>query len=83
MNQRHPFLLPYATGKTAQKALPRSASTPSRSRPDRTPLPNHGATANKVHVEWKSDGKNSDEFLAVLLRPSLGLKLLPYATGGE
>ena len=33
---------------------------------------------NKVHVEWESDGKNSDEWLAVLLRPSLGLKLLPY-----
>jgi hypothetical protein len=33
----------------------------------------------KLHIEWKSDGSNSDEHLAVLLRPSLGLKLLPYA----
>jgi hypothetical protein len=27
----------------------------------------------KVHVSWETDGKNSDEYLAVLLRPSLGM----------
>ena len=34
-----------------------------------------------MHIEWESDGTNSDEFLAVLLRPSLGLELLPYLNG--
>ena len=35
--------------------------------------------SGKIHVEWESDGSNSDEHLSVLLRPSLCLKLLPYA----
>ena len=35
--------------------------------------------SGKIHVEWESDGSNSDEHLSVLLRPSLGFKLLPYA----
>lgn len=34
-----------------------------------------------VEVEWESDGSNSKEHLTVLLRPELGLKLLPYLNG--
>ena len=36
---------------------------------------------NKIDVSWESDGTSSVEFLAVLLRPSLGFKLLPYLNG--
>lgn len=40
-----------------------------------------GKSAGKIHVNWKTDSTNSDEFLAVLLRPPLSLKLLPYEDG--
>ena len=33
---------------------------------------------NKIHVEWETDGRNSDEYLAVLLRPTNDFTLLPY-----
>ena len=36
---------------------------------------------NKINVEWVTDGTNSAEFLAVLLRRPLGFKLLPYENG--
>ena len=35
----------------------------------------------KPQIEWESDGSNSAEWLAVLLRPSLKFKLLPSANG--
>ena len=40
-----------------------------------------GKDDGKVHIEWESDGRNSDEYLSVLLRPKLGLTLLPSARG--
>ena len=40
-----------------------------------------GKDDNKVNVDWVTDGSNSVEFLAVLLRPALGFKLLPYENG--
>ena len=44
----------------------------------------HGAkSGDKVSIEWLSDGSNSVEHLVVLLRPSLGLKLLPYQSGAS
>ena len=41
-----------------------------------------GKDDNKVHIEWESDGSNSDEWLCKLLRPSLGLQLLPNLRTG-
>ena len=35
----------------------------------------------KPLIVWESDGTNSIEWLSVLLRPSLGLKLLPGPSG--
>jgi len=40
-----------------------------------------GRMGNKVCIEWETDGTNSTEHLVVLLRPRLGLKLLPYFNG--
>ena len=40
-----------------------------------------GKDDNKINVDWVTDGSNSVEFLAVLLRPALGFKLLPYENG--
>ena len=41
-----------------------------------------GAKSNdKVLIQWESDGKNSQEWLSVLLRARLELKLLPRADG--
>ena len=41
-----------------------------------------GKEDNKVHIEWESDGSNSAEWLCKLLRPSLGLQLLPNLRTG-
>jgi hypothetical protein len=37
----------------------------------------------KLHIEWESDGSNSNEWLSSLLKPSKALKLLPYAGGNR